>query len=278
MQTEAALGDSSCWLPGLAPRMVARFWRDASFDLKPADYTTAGWLTRPQRAVQQPPIAQLDFAGATLLVEAATPVVAAELDENGLSLASLIQVQAATDTLHTALACLNKLPSLSATVGALARSIHILTPAEAGFDVSHSNPAIPFSIFLSVPTGEAQSAWRTAESIVHEAMHLQLSLIEREVPLVGDRNEDVGFSPWQRRARPLQGLLHGMYVSSVIGQMFAHVSPLLMEDRETHRFINQRRQDIANELEAVASLPSAVGLTVQGARFARHLLSQVARC
>ena len=269
---KAALRDPRCWLPGLAPTLATRFWSEAPPGIEPAAYTTAAWLALPQQAARLPPIARLEFAGLTLSIEEAEPIVADRLAENGLSLASSAEASATIEALCAGLACLARLPSLSATVAAMVRSIHVLAPAAAGFDISHSDPAIPFSIFLSVPTGEEHCAWRTAESLVHEAMHLQLTLIERDVPLVRADTEEFGYSPWQSHARPLQGLLHGLYVFRVIDQMFALAEVTFAGDQATRRFIGKRRREIAAEIKAVVPLADARGLTTRGALFARHLL------
>jgi hypothetical protein len=49
--------------------------------------------------------------------------------------------------------------------------------------IRYSSPAIPFSIFVSVPPADERNVVaRLAEAIIHEAMHLQLTLIEAIVP------------------------------------------------------------------------------------------------
>jgi hypothetical protein len=76
---------------------------------------------------------------------------------------------------------------LGDSLGCLVRSIHALR-APRNHDVSHSTPALPFSVFVSVPGADEKDATlRLAESLVHEAMHLQLTLIERTGALVIDR-------------------------------------------------------------------------------------------
>ena len=46
-------------------------------------------------------------------------------------------------------------------------------------------------------------------------MHLQLTLIEGAVPMVAGTGDTL-HSPWQGRMRPVQGILHGLYVFRVI--------------------------------------------------------------
>jgi HEXXH motif-containing protein len=71
---------------------------------------------------------------------------------------------------------------------------------------------------VSVPdTDEAYAVPRLAESIIHEAMHLQLTLIESIVPLINSTTQ-TAFSPWKQSERPVQGLLHALYVFAVISE------------------------------------------------------------
>lgn len=110
--------------------------------------------------------------------------------------------------MQTAIDALAPVEGLAEPVGCLVRSCTVLE-AEPGFDMSHSTPDLPRSIFVSVPgPDERDAVFRLAESIIHEAMHLQLTLVESVVPLV-KTNEAVAFSPWKRSDRPVQGLLHG---------------------------------------------------------------------
>ena len=54
-----------------------------------------------------------------------------------------------------------------------------------------------------------------AEAIIHEAMHLQLTLIENEVLLIKNKSY-TEFSPWTKSTRPIHGLFHALYVFSII--------------------------------------------------------------
>ena len=58
---------------------------------------------------------------------------------------------------------------------------------------------------------------RVAEALVHEAMHLQLSLLERRIELVeSDRTKAVAFSPWRNSERDVQGVIHALYVFVIV--------------------------------------------------------------
>ena len=105
-------------------------------------------------------------------------------------------------------------PALFLSVRILLRSLHVLESPGKGYDVSFSLPCLPNSIFISIPQpSERDTISRLTEAIVHEVLHLQLSLIERICPLV--RNEaaqEFVYSPWRDERRPLGGVIHGLFV------------------------------------------------------------------
>ena len=103
---------------------------------------------------------------------------------------------------------------LYGTVAGVCRSVHVLLASAEGYDVSYSDPSLPFSIFVSCPAEGEPDRWeRLAENTLHEALHLQLSLIERIQPLVADgAKEQKVFSPWRQGERSIGGLLHAIYV------------------------------------------------------------------
>ncbi len=197
------------WLPGLASLLVASSpsWRD--FD-GGRTYGTARWMAGDPAGSRQVE-GDLVIAGHKALVEILPEGLAGRF--NHLALARTVG-PGALATVREATALLSEVPSLAESVGSVVRALHVLH-ADTGYDVSHSEPTIPLSIFVSVPSpGEKDAVIRVAESILHEGMHLQLTLLEGVFPLVATEGE--GFSPWQRRARPIGGLLHGLYVFSVI--------------------------------------------------------------
>ena len=102
--------------------------------------------------------------------------------------------------------------SLRLAIPQLVRCVHVVESEDDSYDVSHSDPKVPFSIFLSIPSVHAKySTIRVCESILHEAMHLQLSLLEGSGSLVS-HGEPICFSPWRRELRPPSSVLHGIYV------------------------------------------------------------------
>ena len=105
-------------------------------------------------------------------------------------------------------------PQLLNTVIGLCRSLHVLLSQDSEVDVSFSKPELPFSIFVSVPSSNSRyPVERLVESVLHEALHLQLSIVQRLVPLIEDHGEEEKmFSPWKEKLRGISGVLHSVYV------------------------------------------------------------------
>ncbi len=139
------------------------------------------------------------------------------------------------------------------------------------FDVSHSDPEVPFSIFVSVPSAERDGTSRLAESILHECMHLQLTMIEAVLPLVDDESASA-FSPWRQASRPLRGVFHGLYVFSAIDAFLQTLERNGSLAPNTTAFVRKRRSQIASEIPLVAHLAVAEALTKDGRVMAGWLL------
>lgn len=159
------------------------------------------------------------------------------------------------------------IPSLYITVLALVRSIHILSAESDQHDVSFSDPTIPFSIFISMPSAhETNSSIRLAEAIIHEAMHLQLSLIESFCPLILEDNKKL-FSPWKNENRRPSGVFHALYVFSVIYTSL----PLL--NISNKQFVQQRGLEIKNQILEIDSFRLTEGFTPIGQVFKDNLFA-----
>ena len=148
-------------------------------------------------------------------------------------------------TLSEALTLVAQVPSLSQSIQMLVKSTHLLRPDEPTMDTSFSEPRLPFSIFVSVPPGRIEDdASRVAEAIVHEAMHLQLSLVERQIPLIGNFRLAT-FSPWRGEIRDASGLLHALYVFRVIFDWLA------LMGAQIPRYASRRRREIDQQVLGV---------------------------
>lgn len=160
-------------------------------------------------------------------------------------------------------------------ISCLVRSVHCIAARGPGDDCSHSEPTIPFSVLVSVPAGERHAELRLAESLLHEGMHLQLTLIERHVSCVGSE-AGAAFSPWQQCPRPAQGLLHGLYVFTAIAQWLTALDAARTLSSEDQVYVDRRRAEIREETTAVVGLPSSEALTPFGRMLAAWLLDAMA--
>jgi hypothetical protein len=171
-----------------------------------------------------------------------------------------------------ALGILKMIPELYKPVGMLVRTIQLLKTHDEEIDISHSDPNIPFSIFVSVGGNEGPIYdIRLCESILHEAMHLKLTLIEEEVDLILPGTREQYYSPWRDEERPVRGVLHGLFVFKAI-QCFYHEALSLFGDKPyINRFLIERVEDISKEIKVVKELYTSNGFTSEGAQFAKSL-------
>src|SRR5262249_38045337 len=112
---------------------------------------------------------------------------------------------------------------------------------------------------------------RVAEGLLHEAMHLQLTLVEAVVPLTSD-SASTYFSPWRNEHRTAQGVMHALYVFRVIDAFLAEI---LMRDATPAnwcRHASGRRAEIAGQMDDVRSFRACADLTPDGRRFVDRLL------
>lgn len=78
------------------------------------------------------------------------------------------------------------------------------------------------SLFGAMQSGGLTAPWVTAEVITHEAAHMWLSLIEDKEEFAEDGWTEKGYlSPWRDDARPISGIVHGVYVFSMVAAALA---------------------------------------------------------
>ncbi|WP_365988317.1 HEXXH motif-containing putative peptide modification protein [Mesorhizobium sp.] len=158
---------------------------------------------------------------------------------------------------------LRQVPDLARIVSRAVRSIHPLA-AEPGYDVSHSQPIWRARIFVSFPERQDEiGELRLAESVVHEAMHLHLTNEESRFAFVA-RSTDTLYSPWMGTLRPVQGVLHGLFVFYCISTFLRRVTENRLVADDAWRYISGRLADIREEILEIdwAALESA--LTAHG--------------
>ena len=209
-----------------------------------------------------------------MLIEALSPEDRLRYQDMGLVFCTPDETKhpAVFNCLREAVNLLRHEPTLQTTIAALVKVCHVLKAGD-DYDVSHSDPQVPFSIFISIPRRRGPNdALRVIESIVHEAMHLQLTLIERELPLV-DRSVSTHFSPWKGTYRSPQGVLHALYVFRVIGRYFARLQTLSVLSVADASYISGRREEISQQIDEIRTFGECPDLTGWGSDVVRRLLN-----
>ena len=207
-------------------------------------------------------------------VEWLSPVLSARWENIGLRFASKANLSDMEfqQTLVSSLDFIGMDHPFGGTVAGLCRSLHVLVASDSNFDVSYSDPSLPLSVFVSCPLpAERNRVERLAENIVHEALHLQLSLVERVQPLViDDPDEEPVFSPWKGEWRTVRGLVHAVYV---FGNLRSFWKSVASKRPKSSSFAQARIQTIAVEMARAAHLASNKSLTAAGRRLATSFLS-----
>lgn len=261
------------WETNLTKLLIQHKWSDLQkhgLD-GPVDYSTSRvWLKNP--VIEQSK--RIALAGNDMFLELpAFHLLQSFYDEHGLELLTEneIEADAALLKLNNALSVLRLIEPAYECITNLVRSIHILRQPDEEIDVSYSHPEIPFSIFLSVCEDDSTiSNLRVAESILHEAMHLKLTLIENIVPLVQPNTTSLHYSPWRDEERPVRGVLHGLFVFRSIGGFYKELYKMnkLLEAED---YLGTRISQIKNEIELLKDFPASLGLTEAGANLVTSL-------
>lgn len=264
------------WWPELAPQLVADqvSEHDKTHGLALHEYSTSGLLGEQALAFVHMPVVTVHSGAQTITLEALAAPVESYFALKGVAFYSATELNSPrlTETLTDALALIGVVPTLLDSVLGLVKSMHVLDPDDAASDVSFSKPELPFSIFVSVPRQRvAHDSFRVAEAIVHEAMHLQLSLVEQRVPLVcGD--EGRFYSPWKEEPRNTAGILHGLYVFAVIDEWLERLPASLRCD-----YTDRRRAEIEWQINLTQSFSEAAELTPGGRTLSCAIMSRFAR-
>ena len=154
---------------------------------------------------------------------------------------------------------------LADLVQSVTHDIHLID-APPGYDVSHSEPCWPHRILVSVPDRHDEiGALRFAEGVIHEAMHLALTFLENDRPLV-QSSADAMASPWRDEPRPVGGVLHGLYVFSCLHAAFRMVTGAVDAAAADH--VRGRLRNIAEEVGSIDLATLSAGLTPLGCTLA----------
>lgn len=276
--------DSPPWLPELTEDLVSSGWRALyrKCGLSPGSYSTerviAGNINAPLNSVAfLVTHSSNGDANESIQINLLDKSYAKPYEDSGVRFYTEGEIRSGSvvSCVKDALEVLARVPTLAATVVSLVRSLHLIKPEHDDYDVSFSEPDVPFSIFVSVPQGNSPTnTLRVAEAIVHEAMHLQLTLIERIVPLVSSTGGEY-FSPWRGGFRNAQGVLHGLYVFSVIDRFLNALRALPLKGTASVGYIGGRRSEIHTQIRLINSFQEAEDLTEVGRMFIRRLVASI---
>lgn len=242
------------------------------------DYTTAGHvLNVPNFIASKIPISTWSNENQIYLEAPYSNKLHQFYAENDLSLVEeddLLSI-GAVEKLDDALNLLDSVPGLVDCVAQLVRVIGVLKSANSDVDVSYSHPKLPFSIFVSVCNERStEASARVAESILHEAMHLRLSLIQKVVDLLnpGSQSQVQYFAPWRQEERLADGVLHGIFVFRAMLDFFRRLVSDNKNDKVV-KFSEQRIQEISSQLEQVRDFYKSSALNATGTELARQLVN-----
>jgi len=279
--------ESELWLPHLTYDLTRPAWRRLKdeFNIERLGYGSARVLLKDASAVRNAAFHILfkdseDTARDLILIEVLPKVIARHYENSGIDFyaparGSLDEPQKSeiSNCLCKAFELIKQIPSLWRTVIDLVRCIHLIRTETDEYDVSFSEPHIPFSIFISVPqVDNTINVLRVAEAIIHEAMHLQLTLIEAVVPLTFN-SEEKFYSPWKDEHRSVGGVLHALYVFRILHSFFTNLldfNSMLSVEKD---YIEERRGLIAEQIIQINDFANCAGLTSLGKVFIRNLLN-----
>ena len=265
------------WLPAMAGMLARSRWEllKQQSGLSETNYGTArvlaGNADAPKTVAAEFVLPAAFGRPEPILVETLPFVVA--YSRLGLRLAQSVP-PSTSNRLLEGFGAIARIGGLARAVGGVLAVVHVLDVPSPNHDVSFSDPAVPFSVFVGVHRMPVSNdALRMAEQLVHECMHLQLTLLEAIHPLVSG-NVEKHWSPWQETMRPTRGVLHGLYVFSVLDAFFAELARLrhLTVGEAEHLAI--RRREIEAEIgQAADALAGSVELTTFGRAFITALLA-----
>jgi hypothetical protein len=196
-------------------------------------------------------------------------------DEHGLVETNLsVSFNEKIKKVNRALNILGKVKPLQSFIFQLVKSIQIIESEDADTDISYSHPDIPFSIFFSLcEDNSIISDLRVAESILHESMHLMLTLIENQYDLIVSGSQETFYSPWRDEQRSIRGVLHAAFVFRAIKDFYFLLVNSFHASSAEYNFLKFRIIEIEDEFLHLKNFPKSYGLTELGEILSFKLLS-----
>lgn len=260
----------SPWFPGLAEILVAQEWNrlKQTSGIDATSYSSQAILSGKVEQVEK-----LTWVNGNRIPIVPVPAEClGESDQYGSYIQGDVLPLDVKDCIEEAFAILETEKTIAETVLSLVKNLHILKLENDAYDTSFSLPNIPFSIFISVPTERLNhDSLRVAEAILHESMHLQLSLIEKNIRLMAEVNQ-MFYSPWKAENRDAGGILHALYVFQTIR---GFVSQLLNNEQyeNFYSYLNKRKNNIEEEISSISGFEKSNALTDIGKLLAQKLIN-----
>lgn len=240
-----------------------------------AQYSIANCLITPQAVTTKPHQLALTTKETVLVEEPEFERLQGFYDEHGLEPlpAAELLTGHVVSKLQRALAVLAEVAPAYACVRTLVRSVQVLRQPEPEIDVSYSHPAVPFSIFVTVCDEDSPlAALRVAEAVLHETMHLHLTLLEAVVDLVLPGSSALYYSPWREEDRPVRGVLHGLFVFRAVQAFYQALIAEADYASDLTEFASERISAITREVQLLTGFTQANGLTAIGKQLVANLL------
>ena len=269
------------WFPRLAEPVTQVAWGrlHREIGLTPDSYSTTRLLLRDPKAEHEIPARckprlgkNEDGKSGGIPVEILAPDVVRQITDDDIRVLDSHSIAGtAAHQLNEAFSLLDKVPTVWPTVRELVRALHVIEPSDNEIDVSFSDPSIPFTVFVSVPAIRSEvTTLRIAEAILHESMHLHLTLIAQIMPLVQPRGKRL-YSPWRGEERDSEGIFQALYVFSVIRSFFAMVPTLTSDEAGNH--VSDRTRQIESQITQARDFRECDELTPEGAALVARLVN-----
>ena len=273
-------GGGPSWFEGIACPLARARWckLENTYALSYENYGTARHLAcnpaaiRDERCRIWPP--RTFGTSRSIIVEELPPEALKRYAKLGLEFYPVGSIDAPflRQRIEAAFERIALVPGIRTAVGELLAVMHILKPPDPEYDVSYSDPGVPFSIFVSFDIYEQEHGdLRLAEAIVHECMHLLLTLLENALPLLDGEGEKY-HSPWQDTLRPSRGILHGLYVFRVIHDFLTSLLKCEYSGTREREYLIQRKTTIQREIAETAGFEHSKDLTALGRQMVVYLL------
>ncbi|WP_239123148.1 aKG-HExxH-type peptide beta-hydroxylase [Rhizocola hellebori] len=155
-------------------------------------------------------------------------------------------------------------PQRAAQVSQIMQVLVPLAPQPGLAEISMTSQDAMGALAMTLPTDPA----RFAIALVHEQAHSTLNGLLNLMPLFDRRSEARYFAPWRPDARPIGGLLHGVYAFLAVAETWLDLSEDTRIRQTAENELALRRVQVDTALDILVSADS---LTPEGVQFAKTM-------